>query len=491
MRRYLFSIIILIALLAAKTMAQPVKESDARTVANNWIKVVITKKGSWGNSDQASVASISEFKRKGRTLGYFCKVEPVGYIIVSVRKELSPVKVYSDTSNLDPESEKGFADLIKYKIEKTILAIEKKAGPIHTAKTEDVKKMLEIDSSSAWDELMFTKNGIPAEASEVQDQIVLMNYSGGEPWLLSSSWHQDDPYNGYCPDASGGCTSARCLVGCVATAGAQIMRYWAWPPKDTSQFDWANMPDRLTSSSSSTEINEVSWLCSHVGIQVGMNYCSDDCESGSQTYDMQGVYVNNYRYSSSCNRKDRTDYSAVDWFELMKAQFNQNRPIHYRILSHSIVADGWEEVGSVPTRRYHMNYGWDNSYTTWYTLDGLHNPDPDGSISDEYIVTDIYPGCAVYDTMSGDYMKTTLGYRYFDQDATGDSATFWAGQKLQFLPGVVVKCSNSTGGYLRFIGVNSDPSWNMNLFSNGDLSRGIKMIDSEIRVYNGGGIQLY
>lgn len=478
MRRYLFSILILTALLTAKAPAQPVKESDALTVANNWIKIVIIKKGGWGSYNQASVASISEFKRKGRVIGYFCKVEPVGHIIVSLRKELSPIKAYSDTSNFDPESETGLADLIKYKMERTILAIEKKAGPIQTAKTEDVKKLLEYDSSGAWDELMA---GTDFES---------MNYQSSQV-LLKSSWHQDSPYNTYCPGASGGCTSTRCLVGCVATAGAQIMRYWAWPPNETSGFDWANMPNRLTAGSTATQIDEVANLCSTVGIQVGMNYCSDNCESGSQTYDMQGVYVTNNQYASSCNKKDRMDYSAVGWFELIKAQLNQNRPIHYRILGHSIVADGWEEVGSGPTRRYHMNYGWDNSYNEWYTLDNLHNPNPDGGTSDEYIVTDIYPGPALYDTLSGDYMKTTLGYRYFDQDATGDTATFWAGQKLQFLPGVTVKCSSGTGGYLRFIGVNSDPSWNTYLFSNGDLSRGIKMIDSEIRVYNGGGIQLY
>lgn len=473
-------------LLAANAPAQPVKESDARTVANNWIKVVITKKGSWGDSDKASVLSIREFKRKGKVLGYFCKVDPIGYIIVSLRKELSPIKVYSDTSDLDPEGEKGMEDLIKGKMEQTILAIEKKAGPIHTAKTEDVKKMLEFDSSSAWDELMKE----PGNAAQAQGQFETMNYQTSQI-LLTSTWSQEDPYNTYCPAASGDCTSARCLVGCVATAGSQIMRYWAWPPNETSGFDWVNMPNRLTSSSTATQIDEVANLCHTVGVQVGMSYCDVQCESSSYTNNMQGVYVTNNQYSSSCNVKYRPDYSAVDWFELIKAQLNQNRPVHYRILGHSIVADGWEEVGSGPTRRYHMNYGWDNSKTTWYTLDNLHQPSSGGDFNDEYIVTDIYPGCAVYNTLSGDYMKTTLGYRYFDQDATGDSATFWAGQKLQFLPGVTVKCSSSTGGHLRFIGVNSDPSWNMNLFSNGDMSRGIKMIDSEIRVYNGGGIQLY
>ena len=50
--------------------------------------------------------------------------------------------------------------------------------------------------------------------------------------LLTSHWSQGHPYNSTCPGpwALDDCTAVRCSVGCVATAGAQIMRYWNWPP---------------------------------------------------------------------------------------------------------------------------------------------------------------------------------------------------------------------------------------------------------------------
>ncbi len=72
----------------------------------------------------------------------------------------------------------------------------------------------------------------------------------------------------------------------------------------------------------------------------------------------------------------------------MKAQFNLNRPVQYRCLTewggHSILSDGWREVGSDPViMQYHMNYGFDEtSWNAWYTVDEL----PGSSTNSEFIV---------------------------------------------------------------------------------------------------------
>ena len=43
--------------------------------------------------------------------------------------------------------------------------------------------------------------------------------------LLSTSWHEEAPYNDDCPLGDGGV----CLVGSPAVAAAQILRYHSWP----------------------------------------------------------------------------------------------------------------------------------------------------------------------------------------------------------------------------------------------------------------------
>ena len=73
--------------------------------------------------------------------------------------------------------------------------------------------------------------------------------------LIKTQWKQSEPYNGMCPIDS--VSRKQCLVGCIATAMAQVMNYWKWPEKghglhynyndtslcvnfDESVYDWDN-----------------------------------------------------------------------------------------------------------------------------------------------------------------------------------------------------------------------------------------------------------
>jgi hypothetical protein len=236
-----------------------------------------------------------------------------------------------------------------------------------------------------------------------------------------------------------------------------------------------------------THLDAVAELCYEVAVAVDMDF--GVCFSGAITSDMEGVYENHYRYSTACGKLDRVLFPSVGWYNLMKIQFTLNRPIQYRIKGHSIVADGWEEeeIDGTLTRRYHMNYGWDNSRNTWYTLDALYQPDPDGDTDDEYMLINIYPAQALGSSLSGAYLcNASFPYRYFDQDATGSSAVFTQGQYLQFLPKITVTCTSTTGGNISFIGTSSN---NTRLFTRGDTSKGIKITNGALKLYQGGSIK--
>jgi len=470
-------ITILIASFAAMMLITPVQAQvvtvdEAITVANNWITLTLRQKGDWGDANTAHVEDVQEFQRDGRILGYFCRVWPKGYIIVSLRKELAPVKACSATSDLDPASEEGMADLIKDCMERILNTIEKEVGPVRSAQTEDVSKICDINYRSAWAELERDEDEFE---KGLGSGVITMNYQEGE-WLLSTSWHQHDPYNRDCPAPPSGddCDQPRCLVGCVATAAAQIMRYWYWPPYGVGigyddPYDWVNMPDVVTGGSPA-----VAELCHEIGVAVGMDYCGGKgCESSVPTEDIEAVYEGTYRYSGYCCRLDRDDYTAEGWFNEVKIQINSNQPIQYRVVGHSIVADGWKVLG---TRQYHMNYGWDDSHTTWYTLDALHLGDYD----EEYMMVNIFPVTSVRHAIGGTYPKEGFNFRYFNQDASGSSATFDAGQYLQFLPNIVV----TSTGTIRFGG-------NSRFFTRGDASKGIRTDSGGISLYSGGQMKFH
>ena len=52
-----------------------------------------------------------------------------------------------------------------------------------------------------------------------------INSRGGVEPLIQTTWGQREPYDWQCPMYNG----EYCIVGCVATAMAQVMKYWQYP----------------------------------------------------------------------------------------------------------------------------------------------------------------------------------------------------------------------------------------------------------------------
>jgi len=487
----LFTVILIASLVIgvvwSPVQAEMVMIDEARTVAKNWVTLVIQKKGDWGGSKTADVGEIKEFTRRGRNLGYFCTVKPRGFIIISFDKQLAPVKAYSDTSDLIPESEVGLADLIKGGMERVINAIGRKIGPVESAREEDFTNILEINYRQAWDEL---GGNVDIFKDSLRSGLVELNYQQSQI-LLTSSWHQGYPYNIQCPGPPSGsaCGALNCQVGCTALAGAQVMRYWAWPPG----YDWPNMPDTLISSSPQVQKDAVARLCHEVGVEAGTDYCDDSSDSACQssacfasciTKDLLDTFEDHFSYNTEADDRDRNDYSAVDWFEMIKGELNNNRPLPYAIPDHVIVADGWQEIGTLPTRQYHINYGWGASTgcngpcNAWVTLDGIYGGNP----GEEEMIIRVRPSAALGNWLSGNYYPPSLPYRYFDQDATGGDAYFHAGHNLQFLPGIKVTSS----GWMEFRGWSDS---NTRLFSIANGSKGIRIYSGHIYLYNGGSLK--
>ena len=479
MKKIILFITFLVTLSAVKVAySQLVNKEEAAQVAKQWIQMVIDQHGQWGGSETAIAQPMQEFKGRDRLIGYYCSVEPHGFIVVSLRRELAPVKAYDDYFTLDPEEDKGMTDLIKSSMLRIIDTIESRLGNMEAINNTDLANIVEIDYRQSWD---YVENYIPGTIQK--NNSVTDNYVQGE-FLTTSNWHQGPPYNNDCPYMN--CTqtsNGRALVGCVATAGAQIMKYWSWPPYGTvvgwnDPYDWPNMPDNTTTSSPSLQQAAVAELNSEVGIAVGMDYgCAG---SGAPTSDMVGVYEYYYIYHTSCGTLTRQYYTATDWFNQIKIQINANRPIQYRIPNHSIVCDGWDYFGTAMI--YHINYGWADGTTAWYALDAILGGNP----NEEYMIINIVPLTAIGATLSGTYTAQAFPYRYFDLDASGSSATFNSGQLLQILPNLTIK-GTGTSTYVKFYGA---AGLYTRIFTDGDLSEGIAIKGGGVRLKSGGGIKL-
>lgn len=415
---------------AGSAQADLVNETQARKVAQGWVTMEIELNGDWGGSQTADVINVQEFKREGQPLGYYCEVAPNGFMLISLVKGLAPVKAWSATSRLDPLVEEGPTGLMKDQLERVLNGVEDEVGSFADIRPESLERIIGSDHLPIWELLALDDIAL---RTEIESRGMKDIYGEGDE-LLTSNWHQGSHYYDQCPVGYNGCTDPHCPVGCVATAGAQIMRYWSWPPGDS----WKYMPDTLKNSSPQAWIDAVSLFCYSLGIMLDMNYCSDGCKSTATTSDMASIYMARH-YSNSCNVVYRFLIEQAAWFDNIVYQINRNRPIQYRILKHSIVCDGYR---TTPYPQYHMNYGWANSFNAWYAIDDLHQPAPDGSFEDEYMILNTVPKNALGNLTSGVHVRPLREpyYWYVDQDCSAIASTFLPGLNVQFLHNMKLTC---------------------------------------------------
>lgn len=256
------------------------------------------------------------------------------------------------------------------------------------------------------DELRKEKSG---ERNEEWQQ--LLN-GGGTPRsltalepMITTQWDQDAPYNDSCPSRIEFGSTVRALTGCVATAMAQVMKYWNYPVHGTgthtynsvsffdlgytfgeqtanfgaTTYDWDNMPDHLTVTSPDVQKAAVATLMYHCGVACDMYY-------GSAAYGGSGTKIRNapylregnalngiikyLGYSSSATGMERNKYDDNAWTALVRGELDASRPIIYagfeQTAGHCFVCDGYDDEN-----RYHFNWGWSGDGDGFFTLNSL------------------------------------------------------------------------------------------------------------------------
>lgn len=229
-----------------------------------------------------------------------------------------------------------------------------------------------------------------------------------EPLLGDITWNQGEPYNLLCPEVTVKGEREKCATGCVATATAQIMKYYEWPKQGTgshsytwtggdepveleadfskSVYDWDNMLSNYKKDEyNDVQANAVAKLMSDVGIALDMQYGPS---SGAVTAMASVVMATYFGYNKGTQLCNREHYNYIEWNNLIKKELAESRPIKiaarnmYENAGHSFVLDGYDEDG-----KYHVNWGWGGMSNGYYDINFL-NPDFQGAGGSRYG----YPG---------------------------------------------------------------------------------------------------
>lgn len=213
--------------------------------------------------------------------------------------------------------------------------------------------------------------------------------------LIETKWHQEAPYNN---DIQKDDNGKPYLVGCVAIAMTQIMRYHKYPTwgkgsntysmnGETLSADFSASPyqwDKMLSvykkgKYTDEEAKAVSELMRQVGISVNMDYKPNF--SSSYTKSAQNAFINNFGYNPNMNRYTRNYYSEQEWMDMVYKELSEQRPIYYSgndskwENGHAFVIDGYNAEGKV-----HVNWGW-GGYQDGYFDIGILTPKNSGDYS--------------------------------------------------------------------------------------------------------------
>ena len=345
---------------------------------NSATKVANMKLSQLEKTDDFSVGSSIEScgSNENIILFYVFDLQPQGYIVVSADSNLPPVIAYSFTDNFQSDVSKNniLLQMLKADIELRLENVEKLP--------ENIIK----NRNALWSEFL-------NEETEVLVNVDFQQWppegtTPTEGWI-ETKWHQNSPYNDFCPMDG----DKRSIAGCPAVAMAQILNYHKttnnvafndsddyyhsygnrfWIDNDHEEYDFPSFPElndyldtlayHYDNQLSITDEDKASlnFACGVAATQV---YTS----GGSGTFGVNQAYDAYLKFD--CNTVELLDNNDTDLYDRLSQNIKDALPAHLAVVTpgwdagHNLVIDGYNT-----DEYYHLNFGWGGSYDAWYLL---------------------------------------------------------------------------------------------------------------------------
>ncbi len=359
---------ILIPLVAASSLsacAEPVGSSEAALAAKAWCKLRFQHNRQPQLADGRRMPAITgdaarPITIEGETVAYAFDTPGGGCIVIAADDRLPPVLYYSLHHRLTVPT-----------VPPAEAILESFAQRI--AELEETPRRGDGAPYPLWSTLLKgsgTENAVRALDS--------FPWAAAGP-LLTSTWHQREPYNLQCPRVQ----DEDCPVGCTALAMAQIMRYWQWPETGeeshcyhwsfgdkelcadfgSTTYDWGNMPDEASQDSPPGVRDAVSTLCYHCGVSIDSEFFPHGSSGGTLAAGLALARYFGYGYTRVVEKSN----TNTEWHEVMHDQIAKGQPVLCTILwadlPHTVVLDGHDDPNFV-----HLNMGWGGPGDGWYAI---------------------------------------------------------------------------------------------------------------------------
>ena len=373
MKKRIITLVVL-ALTSLVMQAGPVSQETARRLGQSFVS------SNFEFTRQSSDLSLvyTAFSDRGEACYYVFNVGDTGFVIIAGDDHYRPVIGYSDEGTFNPND----------------------MAPALVDYLEGVRQgVMEASMASS------AKPSVAADWAMLEKTGRMVSRHGGreDEYLVETKWNQNYPYNYFCPAGDGG-PGGHCYAGCVATAAAQLMKYWNHPvqgqgsytyiPEDHPEYgpltanfgettyDWENMPVSINANSPQVQIEAVAQLIYHVGVSVDMNYrpSSSGAVTGRLCERMPAFFF----YTDQMANLYREEYTHEGYMQLIINAIDMDWPMVHRGGGHAYVLDGYNDNDMV-----HFNWGWSGSSDGWFNIDE-HGYTDGESVIYNYVPAEIY-----------------------------------------------------------------------------------------------------
>jgi len=320
----------------------------------------------------------------GRLAYHVVYLKPSGFVIVPADDLAEPIVCFAAGGHYDPSDANPLGALVTGDLANRV----QRAGETETAALMGEALPPEaVSARSKWTRLVEKEGGpVILGLSGISDVRVAP--------LVQSRWSQAedncymDCYNYYTPN--------HYPCGCVATAQAQLMRFFEFPTAGvgtpcfsisvcgSSQtrclrggngsggpYAWASMVFDPDCSTTDAQRQAIGALCHDASVSVNMDYCYDG--SGAYAVDAADSLKNTFDYGNAVKGYNNGSNIGSGLNGMLNPNLDAGYPallgINTSTTGHAVVADGYGYQST--TLYHHLNLGWGGVSDAWYNLPNI------------------------------------------------------------------------------------------------------------------------